>query len=461
MLHIRLSDEPLGGIKGNPGDNRVLEFVLSQKEGDAALAEITLIPGSPTHAWCAVAEDDDLLFVGQLVGISDQDAHTFKTTYRACAAMPITPTHLPYDPLFFDEPHISQYLEASPYLFYFDRCTGIPELSHIHQGQRHYHLSHILKLETNTLHTPCSAIKASVKVEWLQKHEGVFDLAPSIHAACDGGQLTTLTPEHLKQAWPKEGPFLPLKRGQHNGYKVIESHITEGYKSSSQSWFQGSIWIHWQYAQKRLETVHFEISQDLPNAWQTGQVHLMKWRLQAVDDLENPTISTSSPSFFNTERGQKALQYAIQLTHHHLIMSRRCLETKITLPFNVLPHITLDTSVSWGKDLEGKIAGYRFVKSAQHAYGEIIVRRQVKAEMQDPQLQWKPLNPEGFLDTPPTTLVEKIEIHNGAEDQRRHILSGGSLQDVPTKIFIKLAELGKPYALHQTCNLGNFGKTLR
>lgn len=456
MLHIHFSDTPIQGIEGSVGDQHVLALILTQQEGGSALAELTLMPENPSKGWCAIADDDVLIFVGQLVGISQHDGKTCKATYRAYSANPLVPHHLPYDPLFFDEPHLSQYLEASPYLFDFDRCTGVPRLSHVQKGGHHYDIEHVFKLETHTLHMPYQAVKASVEVEWVQKHEGTFDLAPSIHSMCEGGQLSTLAPESLMQSWPKEGPFLSMKKGKRNGYQVVESTLEIDKTVSDCTWLKGHIWIDWTYAQKRAETVHFTVSQTLPNAWQGSGVHSLKWRLQAVDDPYNPVLKGTEPSFWNTERGQKALEYAIKLAQNTLYMSKRCLQTKLTVPFNVLKNITMDTSLRWGKTkMEGKVAGYRFIRNGKQAYGEIIVRHMIDdSDVKPIQVGWMPISPQGMLGKPPATLVEKIEVHHQPHHQREHVEQGGSLVDVPTKILVRLAELGKPETLHEVVNLG-------
>lgn len=462
MIHIQLSQEPISGVNGKPGDQQVLSLVISQQEGQAALAELTFSNTSQPYTWCAIAENETLLFVGQLVGLGHLDAHTFQITYRACQALPIPPKHLPYDPLFFDEPYVSQYLEASPYFFYINRYTGLPQLSHIQNGTRSISLSRVLKAETRTLHSPYKSVRAVVEVEWVQRHSGTFDLAPSLHAACEGGQLHTLTPQSLIQAWPKEGPFLSAERGKNNGYTVIESHVEPSCRAGDDSQtsqptsLNGHIWIHWRYAQKRSEIVQFEVSQNLPHLWNTENVHTLKWRLQAIDSAENPAISSTTSSFFNDERGQKALQYAVLLAHHHLHMSRRCLETTLIVPFETLRDITLDDTIVWG-DIQGKVYSYRFTYQHGRAVGEVRIRHSVPCEDESlPAIAWKPIQPEGFGDMPPSTLIEQLDIHNTAQDQQKHLASGWQQENLPpTKFFVRLATLGQHQALVEKVDLGN------
>lgn len=460
MIHIQLSQEPLDNMDTPSGDCKAFSLVISQQEGQAALAELTFVAGTQLFPWCAIAEDKHLLFIGQLVGVANTNAQTLHATYRACRAMPTPLQHMPYDPLFFDEPHMSQYLEASPYLYYFDRCTGLPELSHTLNGSKRVTLHHVLKAEARTLHTPYSAVRATVDVEWVQKHEGTFDLAPSLHAACEGGQLHTLTPKALMHAWPQEGPFLSAQRGKHNGYTVVESHVECEDRSTPEphhpTWLKGHIWVHWRYAQKRLEIVQFEVAQKLPPLWRSGHVHHIKWKLQAVDDAGNPAISTTASSFYNTERGQNALRYAVQLAHHHLHMSRRCLETTLTVPFSALASITLDHNIDW-ENISGKVASYRFVYTHKQAYGEVNVRHAVPCEDEAvPQIVWSPIQPEGLGDAPPPTMVGKLEIHNPAQDQLAYLALGGTPQHVPaTKFFIRLLELGQHQTLVEKVDLGS------
>ena len=482
MIHIYFHNEPCANKPKNPSKEIVLDLTISHEEGCAALAHITVPQHAYTELWCSIFDEEILLFVGQKVSLKERETDQKKTLiYRAWQASPIIPAHLPYDDLFFDETDTSRFLEASPYFYYFDRCTGASRLSHMLYGKQTVHLQNILKIETAIQGTPYSEAHINLECSWIQRHSDTFDLMPSIHAACTAGRLNTLTPGSITSSWPKDGPFLRNKKGETNGYTVIESELrtykprstglldiypeqayiaTEPEQNVERVWFDGHIWLRWQYQQPRVEQINFSLNANLRDAYRSGTVYCANWKLKPPRTEE---LLPTSASFFNTTRGQQAIKYAVKLAHQRLAISARCITTKITVPFSELCNIHLDASVTWhGKT--GKVSGYKFFSRYGKSYGEVYVKQslhqQTSTEQHNqtnniqPSYDWKPIQPKGLQSKKPPTMVEELRVENMVADQIKHVEEGGELSTCPTRIYVRLLELGSAKPLLEEVSLG-------
>lgn len=100
-----------------------------------------------------------------------------------------------------------------------------------------------------------------VRVEWMQRYDGVAALGPLIA----GGLLRTLTPTALQKAWWRVSTT-HLRRGYRLLKSALQPHsegvetFKQGDRAVSVVQFQPTLTLNWHYRQKRVETARKEYS---------------------------------------------------------------------------------------------------------------------------------------------------------------------------------------------------------
>ena len=122
-----------------------------------------------------------------------------------------------------------------------------------------------------------SGVRFSLTAEWVQRHDGVVDLAPLLKEKGTRGYLSSLTSDDFQKKWWR--PSYGLMR---TGYEILESGLQEVLPPSTggldvyprqsaafsvggisqtvpRIWLEPHLKLHWHYRQKRKEAVRMEV----------------------------------------------------------------------------------------------------------------------------------------------------------------------------------------------------------
>ena len=401
-------------------DLQIFKLNISQKEGEVALAQLTVLkqelpPTDQRYAFISCQNEEgeiQLIFKGKLVFFPkimndesvllefsaepDQSREQLEKLQESLRVHPY------WDELFvhsLDGKHDAiEFLDARSELYYWDRITGELSLSNLFLGRKTWDLSNeILKdsLKVTLGETPLSEITVNVIAEWTQKAEGHIDVSHRIARHFSGGMINTLTPADFKNRWPKEGQKIS---GGRSGYQIIKSHITEinppktGILNSyptvtgplwrvntqtsepeairlKRSWLKARLLLGWSYRQKRREIMSFCLPQNHQLSVGTHRKEKkLNLHLQAIGDSHRS-------NFFNTKRGRMAIDHAIEVAKSYLAGSSRCVEIEFEVPFHSILQLTTDHDVVLkgvvipGGLVKGKVVSYRLSKDGLKSIG--------------------------------------------------------------------------------------------
>ncbi|USO01470.1 MAG: hypothetical protein H6849_00160 [Alphaproteobacteria bacterium] len=128
-----------------------------------------------------------------------------------------------------DETHVGNFLNSQLMTPGWDRTTGKFTLSHIFTGRTVHALTDFNTVSFKQMHVshkPLKAVNLRVLCRWKKKVVHTIDLGAHM-----GGDrmLRTITPDRLKQQWPREGTTL-----SGTSLRVVSSHLEEGAKPEIQ-----------------------------------------------------------------------------------------------------------------------------------------------------------------------------------------------------------------------------------
>lgn len=415
-------------------DLQIFKLNISQKEGEVALAQLTVFkpelpPIDQRYAFISCQKekgDVQLIFKGKLVffpkvmgdesvrlEFSAEPDHSKDQLEKLQESLKVHPY---WDELFvssLDEKHDAiEFLDARSDLYYWDRITGELSLSNLFVGKKTWDLSNeVLKdsLKVTLGEIPLSAITVNVIAEWTQKAEGHFDVSHKIARHFSGGMINTLTPTDFKNRWPKEGQRISKGR---SGYEILKSQITEiippktgilnayptvtgflwriNQKTTEpeairlkRSWFKARLLIGWSYRQKRREIANFCLSHSHQlSAACNRKTKKINLHLQAIAD-------SNDSSFFNTKRGRMAIDHAIEVAKAYIAGSSRCVEIEFEVPFHTVLQLTTDHDVVLrgpmipGGFVKGKVVASRLQKDGLKSIGWVKLAIAAGAEISD------------------------------------------------------------------------------
>ena len=274
-------------------------------------------------------------------------------------------------------------------------------------------------------------ITLEVHAQWLQHVQGVWDLFPWVAQRFSNHMIATCTPESLRKAWPKPGTLL----GQ-SGYRILHSELEQDEHRShcvevkngaqdpyivQRSVYDGSLWVFWSFKQKRHEIIH--------TTWRSGisgEPHTLRWNLgkitnphvieswnpirlykkgdlvqfsQKIFEATNHHQSsvfqegqnwrlhseytqalarTTQSSFFLTELGKDAFQYALGRVYRIWLQGARCRKVTLKGPLSVLSTLNLKHSIcvrhpQWGVFC-GKVTNYTLTIEPENSWVTIEIQ---------------------------------------------------------------------------------------
>ena len=401
-------------------DLQIFKLNISQKEGEVALAQLTVFkpnlpPINQRYAFISCQNEwgeIQLLFKGRLIFfpkvmgdesvLLEFSAEPDQSKDQLEKLQETLKVHPYWDDLFvhsLDGKYDAiEFLDARSDLYYWDRMTGELSLSNLFSGRKTWDLSNeVLKdsLKVTLGEIPLSEITVNVIAEWTQKAEGHIDVSHKIARYFSGGMINTLTPTDFKNRWPKKGQKISNGR---SGYEILKSQIKEisppktGILNSyptvtrplwrmntqtsepeairlKRSWLKARLLLGWSYRQKRREIASFCLPQNHQlNAGSHRKTKTLNLYLQAITDSHHS-------GFFNTKRGRMAIDHAIEVAKAYLAGSSRCVEIEFEVPFHSILHLTTDHDVVLkgamipGELVKGKVVAYRLMKDGLRSIG--------------------------------------------------------------------------------------------
>lgn len=476
-------------------DLDILDFTLTQREGEIALCQITTPLNTKLlqnqYALLFVEKEGKRipLLKGKLMELPVQinDWHQRIEFF----AMPIdaqeqlqaireqTQKTADWDELFVDE-HLREdpveVLEAIPSLFCWHPVTHKLTISDIFKGtsQRKYDETQILRnsFSIKIANLPKPYINISLIAEWIQEAQGEFNLFPLIEKRFESGKINTLTARGISSSWPTTGqmlgrsgyavvkssliPFVPKNTGILGLYPQMTSKITfkdEAEKSIylKRSWFTGSLKIDWHYRQRRREIVNFRLfhQNQLMHRTETKKLHLTLRLADISKDLSAP----STASFFDTDRGKKAVAHALKIARCHLALSARGIEIAFKIPLAEALSLSMDESVQVYHhalpqgQATGKLISYKIFASFEAMWAELKVAIATGKEETELPASINLIAENELAGLPEVEkltfqdFIETIEVNNQASDQIKLI------QQTPLQ---NIAELNQLLSQHQT-----------
>lgn len=316
-----------------------------------------------------------------------------------------------FDDLFFsekDNPTI--FLEGSSKIFYWNMATGKLSLSDINNGEKIFEISKqdILKNSTQVklAREPYGEIRLNLSASWTQKVYGYINLMPMIAQRFYFNRLnsfTNLSPcfrnssqngyslifNNVKTINPNGGGILNRFPTCSNPIKIKDNH-NEKFVKFRRFYFDGKFVLGWEYRQKRTENVcismrdknhsrhkdvyiklgPIQLSKNYPR-WYAFKNYLCtdrvvhhgwiyecdtphnsnenfdeaKWRKikKVPDALEDDQLS----SFFATDRGKSAIQYALRKVAALMNFSRRYVTINFSLDANKFSEISVNDTIKF------------------------------------------------------------------------------------------------------------------
>lgn len=469
----------------------IVQLFMIHQEGHVARA--SLVIGNftpPTASYIAIFEDEELLFQGAISGQFEHQHNLTKVdilgitpTFEADLKALLSAQSSSYNPVFFQQStsKVSDYLESGNDLFYWERTTGKIQLSNYFQGRRCIDISgqYIKKsFKTHQIVMPLGKVIIDLKVHWTQTLEGIFNAAPYIAKAFPEKILSTLTPTAITNSWPIEDQRLGLGQRK-SGYRVEQSKIAAMPVSELRAYtkpictkqnekgirakihyFNAALKIHWQYNQPRMEqmTIHGQLNH--------CQHQFTQHRFRRIPiTIELP--KSQQAIFFETNQGQKFIEYASYIAQSQLKASARCIQVLCTLPWNVGRDLTIDDSLYAKEKFTGKITKVFHVVKGMQRFVEVTVGCVIQSgdlvdntenTVSDYSLeQWDDsvYSSDSLQGIPcsklhPKDIIQQIQVKNSAFEQEAYLLQNqypvrdnihAVLQEVPTSIHIELRDL--------------------
>lgn len=410
---------PLNEIKESDLD--ILDLTLTQREGEIALCTLTIplnsILKKENYALLVVENEGKrtVLFLGKLIDLPIQvnDLHQKIELFalprdylsQLNALKENVQKSEDWDELFIEEgkqDDPAEILEARTELFCWHPVTHKIVLSNFFEGRekRVFNESQILQdsLKIKIAELPKPYINLTVVAEWVQEAEGEINILPRIEKKFQNGKINTLTPKGLLLQWPRKGqvlgrsgyaivdsslyPVNPSSTGMLNLYPKFTDHIELEEESREplrlkKTWLSGKLKIGWFYKQKRREIVKLKLNHRHPFLSRRESKKLdLTLRLS---DLSKHLPSAAIPSFFETERGKKAIQHALKIAACHLAPSARSHEISIKVPISEALRLTLDDSIIirhpslLAGETVGKLISYKIYASFEKAWAQLNI----------------------------------------------------------------------------------------
>jgi hypothetical protein len=224
-------------------DLDILDFSLTQREGEIALCQLTipLTAELKSHQYAILFVEIDskrtLLFKGKLTSLPMQindiqqrveffalpaDANTQLETLRDNIQKSSEWDELFVEPAQRHDP--VEVLEAMPSLFCWHPFTHQVSISHLFHGRENvcYDTSQILQDSfcVKVARLPKPYINMSIVAEWIQEATGEINVFPLIEKKFTNNKINTLTANGLMNSWPRTGQLLGR-----SGYAVVESDL--------------------------------------------------------------------------------------------------------------------------------------------------------------------------------------------------------------------------------------------
>lgn len=351
--------------------------------------------------------------------------------------------------------------------------------------------------------TPVQSIAVEVNAEWQQECTGKVDITENLKRRTPHGMLSTLSPNFAERWW-RPGQKLPgsnysvyfagmtkvqpPQTGALNIYPRVSNpiQINGQAKTLPRHWYIPELILAYKYKQKRHEVAKFTLQQAVQDGfdpvhkkltfnlqklietnqvWQPEMIYHRGARVahdeyvwqcqtahQALAQFEpaywqrlrrGVHISDQSirGSFFTTERGVQALDYAYKAATAHLVNSARALRVTVRGKFEDLYTITTDHSLTIadprlpGGTVTGKVYSYticadgptgnRYIEvQLLLAVGTVLPREALPAVAYTEELDVLPDSaPVDGLDNPlfyhNDDFIEQIEINNDAGQQEQ------------------------------------------
>lgn len=485
-------------------DLDIIDFSLIQREGEIALCQLTipltaeLKPHQYAILFVEIGTKRSPLFKGKLMSLPvqinelQQRIEFFALPVDANAQLEVLRDNIQkspeWDDLFVDPAQRQdpvEVLEAIPSLFCWHPVTHQVNISHLFEGRKQacYNTSQILQDSfcVKVTRLPKPYINMSIVAEWIQEATGEINVFPLIEKKFTSSKINTLTANGLMASWPRTGQLLGR-----SGYSVVESKLqlilpestgilnvypqmTEKitFKDASiadvylkRSWFTGKLKLGWTYRQRRREIVSFRLNHNshlLPRADSKKLDIVLR-----LANITNELISSSASSFFETERGRKAVGHALKIARCHLAASARGLEVIFKVALDQALSLSLDHSIEIhhpslpGAKAKGKLIEYKIVASFEKRWAQLKVAISMGVgETELPSvIDLVPETPiEGLpeidkLDT--HYFVEALNINNQATDQLQVIQQDplGTIEDLKqilhyrqTEVALKLKDI--------------------
>lgn len=485
-------------------DLDILDFSLTQREGEIALCQLTVpltVQLKSQHYAILFVEIDNkrtLLFKGKLadlpIQINDwqQRIELFALPVDGNEQLETIRDQIQkspeWDGLFVDPSQRHdpvETLEAIPTLFCWHPVTHRVSLSDLFHGRENacYDTSQILQDSfcVKVTRLPKPHINVSVVAEWLQEAAGEINVFPLIEKKFKSGKINTLTANGLMASWPRAGQLLGR-----SGYAVVESKLqltlpestgvlnlypqmTEKITFSDESidgvylkrsWFTGRLKLGWSYRQRRREIVTFRLNHKsrLLHRADSKKLDIILRLANIAKELPSP----STPSFFETARGKRAVGHALKIARCHLASSARGIEIVFKVPLDQALSLSLDHSIEIhhpslpGAKAKGKLIEYKLVASFEKVWAQLKVA--ISTGMGETKLpSMVDLMPETPLEGLPKIekldtryFVEALHVDNQAVEQIEMIQQGviSTIEDLKkllhnrqTEVVLKLKDI--------------------
>jgi len=342
-----------------------------------------------------------------------------------------------------DSASLDEIQDTHPSSVYCDRRTGELKRSDWFKGQETLNIQNNFyqdSLHFRLVKSPLKACTVNVHAHWVQQEEGVTNLSSSIRLAFPHFHVNTYTKDAFSKRWPEPG-----QRLGRSGLWVVKSELKETDPPSlfypryspviplgkegefrphriKRYWFKPTLWVGWQYQQKRKET----LSLTLHHAFQSlypgeGEHKVVEYTLQNINpdpnaypwrpecfyrdgtkvfyknalyrcntthtagvsfegerekwDFRNtfhtPLGNPARASFFLTDRGYLAAEHAMERAKAILAKSARAIEISFEAHWDVVKDITTDTSVILADsrlpdgEVRGKVVSYALIAKGE------------------------------------------------------------------------------------------------
>lgn len=168
-----------------------------------------------------------------------------------------------------------------------------------------------------------------------------------------------------------------------------------------------------------------------------------KW--QKLENYAHVDGQSLRPSFFLTDRGQQAIEHALEIAKSHLAASARCIVIRFMGDLKKLKGISTDHTVTLqdpripGGRVIGKVAGYRFIVDGET--GEKIAQVSLSVSVGTGELITKPLGPlERYAndDVFEENMVASQDIYKTTKSQIHYVIDG---QQSPQSGMLQLSGL--------------------